>query len=158
MERGRVWCLGWVLWVVCAGWARSGHGEVSVAWGSLDPPCRWHIHVSVYWSTRICAHLGCTQCSEWLHLTDICFLFISLWQVLQIQNCLRWTWICQKKNNRNGPPLLGVGGVGTICTACTVTVQPRVGCTFLRNKHPGNAKYYDYNINCLLHSPHHKHS
>ena len=35
------------------------------------------------------AHLRCTQCSEWLHLSDVCFLLVSLWQIAQIQTCVR---------------------------------------------------------------------
>ena len=44
--------------------------------------------------SRICvwipAHLMCTQCSSLLNLIDICFLTcICMWQISQIQTCLR---------------------------------------------------------------------
>ena len=73
----------------CAVWARVWEdGVVCVV--SLDSLCRCQVHVSVYCARRIPAHLRCTQCSILLHLIDICFLTcICLWQILQIQTCLR---------------------------------------------------------------------
>ena len=56
----------------------------------MAPLCRWQVHVSVYCDRRIPAHPMCTQCSILLYLIDICFLLcICLWQISQIQTCLR---------------------------------------------------------------------
>ena len=63
---------------------------MSVCVVRLDSLCRWQVQVSVYCDRRIPAHLRCTQCSILLHLLDICFLTcICLWQISQIQTCLR---------------------------------------------------------------------
>ena len=64
-------------------------GVMSVYGVSLDSLCRWQVQVSVYCAWRIPAHLRCTQCSNLLHLMDICFLTcICLWQISQIQTFL----------------------------------------------------------------------
>ena len=72
-------------------WARVWEGGVmAVCVVSLDSLCRWQVQVSVYCARRIPAHLRCTQCSILWHLIDICFLTcICLWQISQIQTCLR---------------------------------------------------------------------
>ena len=41
---------------------------------SLDSLCIWQVQASVYCSWRIPAHLRCTQCSNLLHLMDMCIL------------------------------------------------------------------------------------
>ena len=65
-------------------------GVMHVCVVSLDYLCIWQVQVSVNGARRIHAHLRCTQCSILLHLIDICFLTcISLWQISQIQTCLR---------------------------------------------------------------------
>ena len=85
-------------------------------------------------------HLRCTQCSILLHLIDIGSLAcICLWQISQIQTCLRVVVgpglvstspafmrnIASHPVGPHGrlaqntviwPPLLGAGGVDTICT------------------------------------------
>ena len=156
------WCLVWGGVGGVGGECRRGLelakgkcGEVYVAWGSLDSLCRWHIHVSVYWSTRICAHLRCTQCSEWLHLSDVCFLVISLWQISQIQTCVR---VCfgpgfvstspafdssctsqpagplgrpAQKPVETGPHCGGQEEWVQFVLRWAATVQPCVGCTLL---------------------------
>ena len=80
-----------VVWVGGLGQGLGGcDGVVSVYIVSLDYLCRWQVQVSVYCARRIYAHLRCTQCSILLHLIDICFLTcICLWQISQIQTCLR---------------------------------------------------------------------
>ena len=96
VETGGVWdeclCLG------CGGVGGLG-GVVMVCVGgvmyvcvvSLDYLCRWQVHLSVFCSRRIPAHLRCTQSSHLLHLIDICFLTrICLWDISQIQTC---TWV-----------------------------------------------------------------
>ena len=115
-------------------------GVMSVCVVSLYSLCRWHVQVSVYCARRIPAHLRCTQCSILLHLIDICFLIcICMWQISEIQTCFRMVVgpglvltshafmrsiasqpvglhdrLAQK--TVIGPPLLGEGGVNTICT------------------------------------------
>ena len=128
-------------WVDGLGQGLGGWGGVmSVCAVSLNFLCIWQVQVSVYCARRIPAHHRCTQCLILLHLIDICFLTcICLWQILQIQTCLRVVVgpglvstspafmrniashpagphgrLVQK--NVIGPPLLGVGGVDTICT------------------------------------------
>ena len=117
----------------------------------MDSLCRWQVQVSVYCARRIPAHPRCTQCSIMLHLIDICFLTcICLWQISQIQPCLRVVVgpglvstspafmrsiashpagphgrLAQK--TVIGPPLLGAGGVDTLCQTA-VTDPPRVCC------------------------------
>ena len=57
---------------------------------SLDYFCRWQVQVSVYCARRTPAHLRCTQCSILLHRINIyCIPCICLWQLSQIQTCLR---------------------------------------------------------------------
>ena len=116
---------------------------MSVCVVSLDSLCRGQVQVSVYCVRRIPAHLRCTHCSIMLHLIDICFLTcICLWQISQIQTCLHVVVgaglvstspdfmrsiaihpsgphgrLAQK--TVIGPPLLGAGGVNTICTGFT---------------------------------------
>ena len=126
--------------------AKRKWGEVCVAWGSLDPLCRWHIHVSVYWSTLICRHLKCTQCSEWLHLTDICFLLTSLLQISQIQTCV---CVClgpgfgalgrpAQKTVETCPHCWGQEGWVQFLLHWAVTVQPHVACAVWTNIQPLN--------------------
>ena len=128
-------------WVGSLGHGLGGWGGVmSVCVVSLDFQCRWQVQVSVYCARLIPAHLRCTQGSFMLHLIDICFLTcICLWQISQIQNCLRvvvgpgldstspafMRSIASHtagphgrlaKKTVIGPPLLGAGGVDTICT------------------------------------------
>ena len=119
-------CEGWVVLCLCV--------------VSLDSLCRWQVQVSVYCARRIHAHLRCTQCSILLHLIDICYLAcICRWQISQIQTCLRVvvgpglvstspTFMRSiashpagphgrlAKKTVIGPPLLGAGGIDTICT------------------------------------------
>ena len=46
--------------------------------------------ICIYCARWIPAHFRCTQCSILLHHIDICFLTcICLWQISQIQTCLR---------------------------------------------------------------------
>ena len=92
-----------VFWLRWSGWCWGGSGRVGLGQGlggccgvksvfveSLDDLCWWQVHVSVYCARRMPAHLGCTQCSIMLHHIDICFLTcICLWQISQIQTCLR---------------------------------------------------------------------
>ena len=55
---------------------------------NLDSLCRWQVQVSVCCARRIPAHLRCIQCSNRLHLIDICFLScICMWQISQIETC-----------------------------------------------------------------------
>ena len=87
---GYVCVLVAVVWVVLGGGAwGSREGRVfvmSVCVVNLDYLCLWQVQVSVYCDRRIPAHLRCTQCS----IIDICFLTcICLWQISQIQTCLR---------------------------------------------------------------------
>ena len=99
----------WGMWYMCLYSGCGGVGGVAGEWVGglgqglggwvgvmsacvvgLDFLCRWQVQVSVYCARRIPAHLRCTQCSIMLHLIDICFLTcICLWQILQIQTCLR---------------------------------------------------------------------
>ena len=126
-------------WVGGLGQDLGGWG-MSVCVVSLDYLCLWQVQVSIYCARRIPAHLRCIQCSFLLHLIDICILTcICLWQISQIQTCLRVVVgpglvstspafmrsiaihpagphgrLAQK--TVIGPPLLGAGGVDTICT------------------------------------------
>ena len=99
--------------------------------------------------------------ARWLHLSDVCFLLISLWQISQIQTCVRVCfgpgfvsispafnsssasqpagplgWPAQK-NGRNGPPLRGAGGVSTICAA-------------LSSNSPTTCRLYSFGSGCTL--------
>ena len=129
-----------VVWVGVLGQGLGGWcGVMSVCVVSLDSLCRWQVQLSVCCARRIPVHLRCTQCSILLHLIDICFLTcICLWQISQIQTCLRVvvgpglvstspafmrSIAIQRvrmaglpKKMVIGPPLLGAGGVDTICT------------------------------------------
>ena len=134
-------------WVGSLGQGLGGCGGVmSVCVVSLDTLCRWQVQVSVFWARRIPAHLRCTQCSIRLHLIDICFLScIWLWQISQILTCLRvvvghglvstspafMRSIASHSAGPHdrlaqttviGPPLLGAGGVVTICTGFARTL------------------------------------
>ena len=83
------WCWGRVVGGLCQGLGGCC-GDMSVYVVSLDYLCRWQVQVSVYCARRIPVHLRYTQCSILLHFIDICFLTcICLWQILQIQTCLR---------------------------------------------------------------------
>ena len=115
-------------------------GVMYVCVVSLESLCRWQVHVSVYCAKLHPVHLMCTHCSIMLHIIDICFLTcICLWQISQIQ-----TFLCVvvgpgldstssafmrsiashpasppcrlAKKTEIGPPLLGAGGVDTLCT------------------------------------------
>ena len=105
-------------------------GVMSVCVVSLDYLCRWQVQVSVYCARRIPAHLRRTQCSILLHLIDIC-LYLSVADIANpdLLACGSRTWISfdiashpARPHNRFaqktviGPPLLGAGGVDTICT------------------------------------------
>ena len=88
-----LWWCGWC-WGRVGGWLGPGSrrvgGVMSVCVVSLESLCRWQVQVSVYCARRLPVYLRCTQCSIMLHLIDICFLTcICLWQISQIQNCLR---------------------------------------------------------------------
>ena len=117
---------------------------------SLDYLCIWQVQVSVYCARRIPAHLGCTQCSIILHLIDICLLTcICLWQISQIQTCLRVvvgpglvstspasmmsivSHPAGLPKNGNRSPIAGVeGGRHNLHRVCqtAMTASPRVGC------------------------------
>ena len=130
-----------------------GFGQGLGGWGcfmyvcvvSLDYLCLWQVHVSVYCVRRSPVHLRCTQCSILLHLIDIFLTCICVWQISQIQTCLRVVVgsglvstspafmrslashptgphgrLAQK--TVIGPPLLGAGGVDTICTGFVRTL------------------------------------
>ena len=128
-------------WVVVLGQGLGGWGGVMyVCIVSLNFLCRWQVHVSVYCARRIPAHLRCSQCSILFHLINICFLTcICLWHISQIQTCLRVvvgpglvsTLPAFMRSIASHPvglhgrlgqktviglPLLGAGGVHTICT------------------------------------------
>ena len=142
---GYVCVLVAVVWVVLGEWV-SGLCQGLGGWGgvmsvcvvSLDYLCSWQVQVSVYCARRIPVHLRFIQCSILLHLIDIFLTCICLWQILQIQTCLRvvvgprlvspspvfMRSIASHPagphdrlvKNGNRAPMLGAGGVYTICT------------------------------------------
>ena len=130
---------------------------MSVCVVSLDSRCRWQVHVSVYCSWRIPAHLRCTHCcSIMLHLMDICFLTdICLQQISQIQTHLfvvvvpglvstSPTFVSSSASHPagphgrlgqktvNGPLLRGAGGFDTICTAVCDRCDSSTACRLCR--------------------------
>ena len=109
------WC-GWYWGSGSVAWVREG-GVKCVFVVRLEYLCRWQVYVSVYCAMRIPALLRCTQCSILLHHINICFLIcIGLWQISQIQTCLRvfvrpgfgstspgfMTWIQQSRPTHGG--------------------------------------------------------
>ena len=96
--------------------------------------------MSVYCARRIPVHLRCTMCLILFHLIDFCFpACVCLWQIWQIQTCLcvvvgpglvstspafmrsiasypAGLHDCLAKKTVICPPVLGAGGLDTICT------------------------------------------
>ena len=153
-----VFRLRWCRWGVGRG---LGSGSREVGWCyvcvSLDSLCIWQVQVSVYWASRIPAHLMCIQCSMLLHLIDICYIpCICLWQISQIQTCLcvvvgpgfvstsptfmrsstsqpagpHGRQLSQKRYI--GPSLLGAGGFDTFCTAVCSRRDRPTACRLCR--------------------------
>ena len=84
------WCWGRVGGRFGPGSRRVGLCYVCVCCGSGCSVLIAGLCICMYCARRIPAHLRCTQCSIMLHHIDICFLTcICLWQISQIQTCLR---------------------------------------------------------------------
>ena len=90
---------------------------------SLDL-CRWKVQVSVYCARRISAHLRCTQCSiSFLFFCGRCrksrFGFVSTSFAFMRSRASHSAGLHDRLAPKmvNRAPLLGAGGIDTICTA-----------------------------------------